>query len=801
MAITLPIELVVAPGSTDAAIRKATADAGKALEAAAKEEAKRLAYIDGLKQRYFTDEQRRRDQEVRAEERAQAQMLAAEQRRATQAEALNSRMAASEAAAAARLDAAIQTVKGAVSGLSTEEIKLQAIQKQAAELFKRGAISAEKYAVALGQVGARQNQLRDATLGQVGAAGKAETSTRAVGAAMGNLRSQLIDVGVGLQGGQNPLTILSQQGPQIAEALSSAKGAAAAAAGAIGSLLQVLAPLALALSPLIVGWLDYAQAQKLAMDAANTFREAQDSTLGLLEKSTEDVHKLTQIQRGYSDVEKQADEITRGYARAREEANAKHQEAITVLSAQLGLTDDLAAVNAELIAQGKDEVKSVSKTSAAWEKLHGKLQGHVDAMNDVDRAAGDGAAAALLVLEYTTQQTESESTLAAAIRDRAKAQKQAAKDAKKDAKDEEAFLNGVDALIGSDFGLDLAATTAVLAAQEVDNAVADIKAGVDSVGNSSEAAAAKMAGMTLDPDVVLGGIRALEGGLQGIATLIGGPVAGAVVGLVLDLEDTIGSLTEELLALPEQLKALPKLLTGLVVTVVDEVVPALMGAAPQIAEGFALAVTSPEFLTALSKAAIYFTRPIVQVAFWAKVGANIVKGFWDAFLQGWESFTSGAMFAGFIDAFQMGWDHLFSGHFVSDLVEGFVEAAKAFVGEVKDSLTSVFSKDESGTTGAGDALREVFTLGQAETRFGDTPGIVRWGDRGPADFADDDWVAAARSREELRRMTGGGQQASGPMTVDLADGHLAFDGQLRRATKQPRTRRELFGFTPARKLA
>lgn len=800
MAITLPIDVVVNEGSADAAIRKATADAGKALEAAAKEEAKRLAYIDGLKQRYFTDEQRRRDAEVRAEERAQAQMLAAEQRRATQAEALNSRMAASEAAAAARLDAAIQTVKGAVSGLSAEEIKLQAIQKQAAELFKRGAISAEKYAVALGQVGARQNQLRDATLGQVGAAGKAETSTKAVGAAMGNLRSQLIDVGVGLQGGQNPLTILNQQGPQIAEALLSAKGAAAAAAGAIGSLLQVLAPLALALSPLIVGWLDYAQAQKLAMDAATTFREAQDSTLGLLEKSTEDVHKLTQIQRGYSDVEKQADEITRGYARAREEANAKHQEAITVLAAQLGLTDDLAAVNAELIAQGKDEVKSVSKTSSAWGALKDKLDEHVAAMNDVDRAAGDGAAAALLVLEYNSQMTESESTLAQQIRDRAKAAKEAAKEAKADLKDEEKFLDGVDALINSDFGLDLAATTAVLASQEVDNAVTDIKAGVDSIGHSADAAAAKMAGMTLDPDVVLGGIRALEGGLQGIAALVGGPVAGAVVGLVLDLESTISSLQEELLSLPETLKNAPKLLTGLVVSIVDEVVPALVEAAPAIAESFALAVTSPEFLEALAKAAIFFTRPLVQAAFWIKVGWNIVTGFWDAFLQGWDAFASGEMLGGFVDAFRAGWDTLFSGHFVSDLVSGFIEAARAFVDEVKNSLKGVFGKDEGGTSAVGDVLREVLSLGQKETRFGDTPGLIKWGDRG-GPFAPDDWVGAARSREQLERMAGGGQQASGPMMVDLADGHLAFDGQLRRATKQPRTRRELFGFTPARKLA
>jgi hypothetical protein len=43
---------------------------------------------------------------------------------------------------------------------------------------------------------------------------------------IGNLRSQLLDVATSLQGGMNPLTILSQQGPQIFEALASGGGAA-----------------------------------------------------------------------------------------------------------------------------------------------------------------------------------------------------------------------------------------------------------------------------------------------------------------------------------------------------------------------------------------------------------------------------------------------------------------------------------------------------------------------------------------------------------------------------------------------
>lgn len=76
----------------------------------------------------------------------------------------------------------------------------------------------------------------------------AADTTNKMGAATGNLRSQLFDVAVGLQGGQNPFTIISQQGPQIAEvflnntelaskfaAVLPVVGTAAAGAAAVGA--------------------------------------------------------------------------------------------------------------------------------------------------------------------------------------------------------------------------------------------------------------------------------------------------------------------------------------------------------------------------------------------------------------------------------------------------------------------------------------------------------------------------------------------------------------------------------------
>ena len=56
-----------------------------------------------------------------------------------------------------------------------------------------------------------------ATAGKTAAAGMGQAA-----AATSNLRSQIFDVGVSLQAGQNPQTVLSQQGPQIAEAMLAA---------------------------------------------------------------------------------------------------------------------------------------------------------------------------------------------------------------------------------------------------------------------------------------------------------------------------------------------------------------------------------------------------------------------------------------------------------------------------------------------------------------------------------------------------------------------------------------------------
>lgn len=263
-------------------------------------------------------------------------------------------------------------------------------------------------------------------------------------------------------------------------------------------------------------------------------------------------------------------------------------------------------------------------------------------------------------------------------------------------------------------------------------------------------------------------IGQLQGGLEGIATLIGGPVAGAITGLILNLKDTVAGLTEQLLSLPQILKDAPALLTGFIVTLVETVVPALMNAAPDIAYALAMAVTDPEFLKALVKMNLMIFNPVTGL----KVGVEIAKGLWEAFLDGWAYFASGAMVEDFKAALMQG---------MRDAVQYLRDAWAQLVQALRDVFTL---GGESGTAGkVGDALREVFTLGRADTQYGDAPGMVRAGPQGQTvQTSPGDYTLVGRSKQDLlrRALDGAGvAQPSAPQfapVLAMQDMHRGFDG-------------------------
>lgn len=330
---------------------------------------------------------------------------------------------------------------------------------------------------------------------------------------------------------------------------------------------------------------------------------------------------------------------------------------------------------------------------------------------------------------------------------------------------EQEFIDGVNAAI--DATGDLFSTTE-LAAQEANAAIDDVISAVNDLGDTSEDTGDKIrehVGGALDslPDIV----GAAGGGLEAIASLIGGPVAGAITGLILNLKDTVAGLTEQLLSLPQLLKDAPALLTGFIVTLVEAVIPALMNAAPDIAYALAMAVTDPEFLKAIVKLNLMIFNPVTGL----KVGVEIARGLWEAFLDGWAYFASGKMLTDFKAALVQG---------MQDAVQYLRDAWAKLVQALKD----VFTLGGDGGSGkVGDALKEVFTLGQAKTQYGDAPGMVRAGPQGQTvQTSPGDYTVVGRSPADLlrRAMTGAGvAQPSAPsLTPVLAmqDMHRGFDG-------------------------
>ena len=122
----------------------------------------------------------------------------------------------------------------------------------------------------------------------------AATSLGATRAAGANLRAQLMDTAVMLQGGMNPLTILITQGPQAAEAIAMGGGAAKTLTAALGVSLPVIGAVAVGVAALAAGWLYYSSAAEKAEAATAAAAE----TASKAQKSWE---KLRDIQKDVND--------------------------------------------------------------------------------------------------------------------------------------------------------------------------------------------------------------------------------------------------------------------------------------------------------------------------------------------------------------------------------------------------------------------------------------------------------------------------------------------------------------------
>jgi len=229
------------------------------------------------------------------------------------------------------------------------------------------------------------------------------------------------------------------------------------------------------------------------------------------------------------------------------------------------------------------------------------------------------------------------------------------------------------------------------------------------------------------------------GGLAEIATMIGGPVTGAVVALVQDLEDTINDLGESLVALPDQLARAPEAMAGLYTTIARDVIPAITQELPG---ALIESITSPEVWGAVVELHAALLR--FALVGWIDVGKSMAQGAWDRWTEVWNRFASGAM----REAAEEWWDSVKDG--IRDFAERLWEAIKQIF-KPGELLADAGQATSNAVDWLADAATELVTLGGADTAsFGDTPGVIQAGPAGMgATFAGGDYVVASRTMEGL----------------------------------------------------
>ena len=227
---------------------------------------------------------------------AEAQRQAEQQAQAAAAAALTLSAAERNMAAEVLKEAAAERERATALGLSVSQLR----DVQAAVNAKAAAEKAASSSSATQAQIAAYERLTGTVDASAAASGRAAAMSGRNAAATANLRAQLVDVGVMLQGGANPFTILSTQGPQIAEALASMEGGIGGVITSLGSLGPAALVVAAAVVALGGAWLylkgelnDATEAAERAADAATKAQKAHEQWAGTAADVSREIRQAT----------------------------------------------------------------------------------------------------------------------------------------------------------------------------------------------------------------------------------------------------------------------------------------------------------------------------------------------------------------------------------------------------------------------------------------------------------------------------------------------------------------------------
>lgn len=343
---------------------------------------------------------------------------------------------------ASQLVAEMRTAQAAQAAMAAEGVeagaKITAAQRTAAAETKRAAKEAEaavrasaRASAAAVQQSAREQaaSVRRATTEQAAAVrASAAASKAAIGqttAGVGQLGQQLADVGVQLQMGTSPFTILIQQGPQVASALSMVGAAAVKAALAATLLNPVVMGTVAALGAVGLAWYTASQESEKFTATVNANRDALNEAADALraaDRATRDIQGSFEVATGavsplITEIANAQQKVDDAFA----ETQRLQNENLGTIKQQVGtLTSQRDAILKGSTGWHKynDEIKALQPQLAAAQKAYdettakvGELKDQVEATavaHDRDRRAKEEAAAAADALRAAEERLRKE---------------------------------------------------------------------------------------------------------------------------------------------------------------------------------------------------------------------------------------------------------------------------------------------------------------------------------------------------------------------------------------------------------
>lgn len=600
---------------------------------------------------------------------AESERQAAESARQMQAAALGiteaeRQLAAQviQATAATNAAAAADRDRAAALGLTVDQLqRVKTAQAASTAAAESKAVEAQVRAY---------EDLTGSVRNYAGTAPGAAEGTARNAAAMSNLRSQVVDMGVMLQGGANPLTIIVTQGPQVAEALASMDGGIAGVISKLAAFGPAAAVVTAAVLALGGAWLYYAdqleEAEAAAEGAASAATRAQKAHAewsGISADLAQEVRVVSgalteegaaaEDQIASWEASRQAHrailaekyELTKaaqdneGATVAETRANRDALEALTAYDAQTQRTSDTIALIAEkreIERKAREraiEAARAQRQAEAW--VNEQLREAARLLEDLDRRLDAQAAARQLLLEAASLGDP-----IAVENERWRQQKEAIEAATKALGDQ---ALGRQALAAAE-----AEHNQILDDMEA-KAIAALEA-TAALGEKTSADYAKMSKDAAETTTSGSTVLSAAGSLSGLASADPTGITAAVVAGLQVVSSSasgggaIGELQTLLTGFAEGLPNLPKVIGDFLTTTLSDFLPAVMAQLPSVVGNLipllieSLITSLPDLAAALVQMAVLIGPQIgvammailLDAGFWKDVAQQFVTSLGDA---------------------------------------------------------------------------------------------------------------------------------------------------------------------------